>query len=426
MKWVDDPPKEEQFGSDEWVAKNFPEYVGLKDSVKVTVPSDGSNGITGFTSTKRLGNAATEMIKPWESHGFREAWLAADDDERATLAASVNYYQNGGKSTNGNPIVDPAVFRDMQYAGEDPQTGAIVVKNNFGTYTGGVPPAGANRDRGKGSEYGINGGFVGRDPQGNAVNKQDTFWHYTQKDFSPEGTHSGGTGMFVPGYYDIVTRLGILDENPTHSNRWTKDNSSSLYDGMKLGTSVYGKWGFVDWESTRVFNENDGARPPSNNQPPPSSTPPPIGGGNNPPPGGGNEPPFPGGPQPTGPQPTPGTNPATHGPGTRPPLDYGPAPFNPYPPGYDPYGGGGYSGYGHEAGEYRQPVFGGDSRWSNMYQDFLGQGIDISKYAPELGGSASSQQQAPPSTQSSATDVPATTAPAEYYDYYAKYINRPH
>lgn len=392
--------RDSAYGSPEWVKANFPEYADVDTSVKTTTGGQmGRNGIRApsVTRTVAMPQDIVRQQQPWTSLGFRELWESTPADQRGALADTANFYRNGGKDAQGFDAIDPKNYNGLTYEGKD-RNGRKTFSNEVGTLKGGQHPQqyDKNDQSKRGQEYGINSTFVSHD---GSTRFQPKYYATVLKDFSPDKRYSGPAGKIVPGWNYIAKNLGLSSYQPgTYTGNVGK--MSYEFSGMDVGSNLAGHFGYMwdrDVETRR--NQRDAKRPRS---PVPGGNPPGGGGGG----GGGG--PVPGGGTPGGGQPPPGTQPPitdNQQPNTsappRGPVDYGPAPFNPYPGG-DPYGGHGYSGHGDEGYQgYQRPIFGGDSQWTSMYNNWLSSGIDIGQYAPP-----SSQAPAPPAG-------PPAEAPAE-------------
>lgn len=421
--------RDNAYGSPKWVAENFPEYADVNVAPKKTT---GPEGGTRVTRTVPLGNDVVRQAQPWTALGFRELWESTPPEERGALADSLNFYKNGGKDANGNPAVDPHNFSNLQYKGENPQ-GRKIFTNDKGTLLGGHHPIEYREDRPdlKGQEYGINAQWTGKD----GTTFSPKYYATVIRDFSPDARYSG-IGKMVPGWNNIARNLG-LDSYRQSTNLWDPQPRNWEFSGMDVGESVYGNFGFMHDKEVkdRRAQRDNRTSTPGGTQPVGSGGGGSGGGGSTPGGGGGDGGNFPGG-SPTGPGQTPSGPPVAPGTGAPPrnpweednsgaggrgPTDYGPAPFDPNAP---PSGGSSYSGYGSSGADYNRPIFGGDSQWRGMYQDWLGGGIDISKYAPEMGGapSVAQQQSQQPVTVPAVGNDGGTAGPGDYYGRYNQWI----
>jgi len=301
--------------------------------------------------------AARDMDITQKKHDAANPPIYADVEyggENGSLRFKTKQYIGSAETLPG---IDVSQLQGLKGDGK-----SDVFTNENGTFVASIGPS---------NEYplGKNASFNGQEAK---------YYGYVQQ------AHTGET--YVPGWSTSATLLGHPEGGQIPTAATGGPYGKAWYTGLPVGTAI----GPLLEAGGYNLAPRDGKTRKKVNKVPNVKTmptvPPPGGGGGgggttNPPPGSGGTPSNP-------PGGIPPRNPWDNPPAPKPPrgpLDYGPAPFDPYPGG-DPYNGQGYKGYGTPENPYQKPVFGGASRWQQQYQDWLGGGIDISKYQPEAGG----------------------------------------
>jgi hypothetical protein len=212
----------ERIGHADWVAKYFPEYVGLAVDNKVS--SGGQTNSSGQTApriTRTANTGAGAIMTPWASNEDQHARATANmsEGEKVAYWNKMNYFRNGGFDRNGNSTINPRDLDGMKPAGVSASGGVVGgwTTKDGGHYTPGQLPSRDNPN-------GINATYV------NAQGIPQTESKYGFVHVKPDGT------KYVPAWNMTARIIG----HPSYKGWPGQPGPLGPYMDQNVGADING------------------------------------------------------------------------------------------------------------------------------------------------------------------------------------------